>query len=123
MRRAEGGSTGRYATGRVDAWVVDASVAFGWFAAVPGSEQAVLLLEASPPLRLIAADLVLIDLLNAGWRSQRAGAITREQLEGIAAAGATHRWCRLLDHPDYDCLYLALALEARHPGQAAAQQR
>ncbi|MFM7312375.1 MAG: type II toxin-antitoxin system VapC family toxin [Cyanobium sp.] len=64
--------------------VVDASVAFGWFAAVPGSEQALRLLEASPPLRLIAPDLVLIDLLNAGWRSQRAGAISLEQLDGIA---------------------------------------
>lgn len=104
--------------------VVDASVAFGWFAAVPGSDQAVRLLEASPPLRLIAPDLVLIELLNAGWRSQRAGAITSEQLDGIAqlAPGlftalvpsasllqAAHRWCRLLDHPAYDCLYLALA--------------
>lgn len=104
--------------------VVDASVAFGWFAAVPGSDQATLVLEASPPLRLIAPDLVLIELLNAGWRTQRAGAITAEQFEGIAqlAAGlftalipaasllpAAHRWCRLLDHPAYDCLYLALA--------------
>ncbi|MFM7636007.1 MAG: type II toxin-antitoxin system VapC family toxin [Cyanobacteriota bacterium] len=103
---------------------MDASVAFGWFAAVPGSEQAVRLLEASPPLRLNAPDLVLVELLNAGWRSQQAGAITTEQLDGIAqlAAGlftalipaasllqAAHRWCRLLDHPAYDCLYLALA--------------
>ncbi|MEB3331276.1 MAG: type II toxin-antitoxin system VapC family toxin [Synechococcaceae cyanobacterium] len=120
-------AAGRALTGGtvvVDAVVVDASVAFGWFAAVPGSEQAVQLLEASPPLRLIAPDLVLIELLNAGWRSLRAGAITAEQLEGIAelAPGlfsefvpaasllaAAHRWCIQLDHPAYDCLYLALA--------------
>lgn len=108
----------------VDAVVVDASVAVGWFAAVPGSEQAVQLLEASPPLRLIAPDLVLIELLNAGWRSQRSGVITAAQLEGIAqlAPGlftelipaasllaAAHRWCVQLDHPAVDCLYLALA--------------
>lgn len=61
--------------------MVDASVDFGWFAAVPGSDQAVRLLEASPPLWLIAPDLVLVELLNAGWRSQRAGAITTEQLK------------------------------------------
>jgi len=110
--------------------VVDASVAFGWFADVPGSAQAVPLLEASPPLRLIAPDLVLIELLNAGWRSQRAGAITAEQLDGIAqlAPGlftellpaasllaAAHRWCLRLDHPAYDCLYLALAERERVP--------
>ena len=104
--------------------VVDASVAFGWFAAVPGSVQAVELLDASPPLRLIAPDLVLIELLNAGWRARRAGAITAEQLEGIAqlAPGlftelvpaasllkGAYRWCQLLDHPAYDCLYLSLA--------------
>lgn len=31
-------------------WVVDASVAFAWFAEVPGSERAVALLEAAPPV-------------------------------------------------------------------------
>ncbi len=109
-------------------WVVDASVAFGWFVEVPGSAQAVRLLETSPPARLIAPDLVLVELLNAGWKARRAGAITEAQFEGIAqlASGlfselvpaaallqAAQRWCRRLDHPAYDCLYLALAERER----------
>lgn len=105
-------------------WVVDASVAFGWFAQVPGSDAAVRLLETSPPARLVAPDLVLVELLNAGWKARRAGAISEAQLEGIAqlAPGLftelvpaaallqpAQRWCSRLDHPAYDCLYLALA--------------
>jgi len=109
------------AEGRI--WVVDASVAFGWFAQVPGSVMAVQLLEASPPARLIAPDLVLAELLNAGWKAPGAGAITEAQLEGIAqlapglftelvpaiALLPAQLLCRLLDHPATDCLELALA--------------
>ncbi|MCS5692903.1 type II toxin-antitoxin system VapC family toxin [Cyanobium sp. FGCU-6] len=56
-------------------WVVDASVAFGWFAAVPGSDQAVRLLDGGPTTVLLAPDLVLVELLNAAWKSLRQGAI------------------------------------------------
>jgi hypothetical protein len=38
------------------------------------------LLEGSPPARLIAPDLVLAELLNAGWKALGAGAITEAQL-------------------------------------------
>ena len=105
-------------------WVVDASVAFGWFAQVAGSASAAALLESSPPARLIAPDLVLVELLNAGWKARRIGAITDEQFEAISQLapslfselvhagqllGAAHQWCQRLDHPAHDCLYLALA--------------
>jgi predicted nucleic acid-binding protein len=105
-------------------WVVDASVAFGWFAAVPGSEQAARLLDAEPATQLLAPDLVLVELLNTGWKSLRMGAITSEQFQVLShrAAEPFHRlvpaaallaraghWCRELDHPAYDCLYVALA--------------
>ena len=105
-------------------WVVDASVAFGWFAAVPGSEQAARLLEAEPARQLLAPDLVLVELLNTGWKCLRLGAITSEQFQvlSLRAAEPFHRlvpaaalleraghWCRELDHPAYDCLYVALA--------------
>jgi predicted nucleic acid-binding protein len=105
-------------------WVVDACVAFGWFVAVPGSTQAVRLLEAEPPARLLAPDLVLIELLNAGWKSHRIGAITTDQLDAIALRAAelfstlvpaaellsrARRWCERLDHPAYDCVYVVLA--------------
>ena len=105
-------------------WVVDASVAFGWFAEVAGSEDAVALLEGRPPSELIAPDLVLVELLNAGWKAARMGAITEAQFAAIAELAPTlfselvpastllsaaQRWCLQLDHPAYDCLYLALA--------------
>ncbi|MFM7513971.1 MAG: type II toxin-antitoxin system VapC family toxin [Cyanobium sp.] len=106
------------------AWVVDASVAFGWFAEVAQSERAVALLDAQPAIQLIAPDLVLVELLNAGWKAQRQGAISEEQFLAISELAPSlfselvpvatllaraQRWCRLLDHPGYDCLYLALA--------------
>ena len=105
-------------------WVVDASVAFGWFASVSGSDQAVRLLEQDPASSLVAPDLVLVELLNAGWKAERMGAITAEQFQAIADLAPdlfaslvpaaellplAHGWCRRLDHPAYDCLYLALA--------------
>lgn len=105
-------------------WVVDASVAFGWFAAVPGSEQAALLLDAEHAMQLLAPDLVLVELLNTGWKSLRMGAITSEQFQVLShrAAEPFHRlvpatallaraghWCRELDHPAYNCLYVAPA--------------
>ena len=109
-------------------WVVDASVAFGWFVESPASAAAVRLLEASPPAQLVAPELVLVELLNAGWKAWHAGAISEPQFEGIAELApalfsalvpaaallpAAQRWSRRLDHPAYDCFYLALA-EARH---------
>jgi predicted nucleic acid-binding protein len=106
------------------AWVVDASVAFAWFVAVPGSEHAALLLDHPANQLLLAPDLVLVELLNAAWKSLRLGAITAAQFDWLAhrasepfsalfpaqalLARARH-WCSLLDHPAYDCLYIALA--------------
>jgi len=110
------------------AWVVDASVAFAWFAAVPNAEQAARLLDAEPGTLLLAPDLVLVELLNAAWKSLRLGAITSEQFQMLASrasepfsrlvpssallARAAH-WCRELDHPAYDCLDVALADQER----------
>jgi predicted nucleic acid-binding protein len=112
----------------VRAWVVDASVAFAWFAAVPNSERAARLLDAEPGTLLLAPDLVLVELLNAAWKSLRLEAITTEQFQMLASrasepfstlfpasallARASH-WCRELDHPAYDCLYVALAERER----------
>jgi predicted nucleic acid-binding protein len=91
---------------------------------VEGSAWSVALLEATPPTDLIAPDLVLVELLNAGWKAQRIGAITETQFAAIAELApslfselvlaaallsSAQRWCRQLDHPAYDCLYLALA--------------
>jgi len=110
------------------AWVVDASVAFAWFAAVPNAEQAALRLEATPGTLLLAPDLVLVELLNAAWKSRRLGAITSEQFQMLASRasepfsrlfpasellGRAAHWCQELDHPADDCLYVALAERER----------
>jgi predicted nucleic acid-binding protein len=76
-----------------DGWVVDASVAFGWFAAVPGSEQTAKLLDAGGTTLLLAPDLVVVELLNTAWKSLLLGAITTEQVQVPAhrAAEPFHR--------------------------------
>lgn len=119
-------------------WVVDASVLFGWFARCQNSAPAVTLLEQSEIWQRIAPDLVLIELLNAGWKTRRAGGITDAQLQAMATLApellgevvpTDHRllqgalaWCSRLDHPAYDCLYLALA-EQRQATLITADQR
>lgn len=104
--------------------VVDASVAFAWFVEVGHTDQAVALLDAQPAMQLLAPNLVLVELLNAGWNAQRQGAISLDQFLAIAelAPGLfselvtaaplltrAQHWCRALDHPAYECLHLALA--------------
>ncbi len=104
--------------GAVGTWVVDASVAFAWFAAVPDSAQAGLLLEPHWQHVLIAPDHILVELLNPGWKSRRLGAITVQQLAWLAnrarepfnelfkpdmLLSRAHHWCTTLDHPAYDC--------------------
>ena len=119
------------------ALVLDASVLFGWFANCRTTAPAVALLEATAVEQRLAPDLVLIELLNAGWKSHRAGVITIEQFEAMAThtpqllgeivpsgdlLEAALRWCTVLDHPAYDCLYLALA-ERRQAPLITADQR
>ena len=119
------------------ALVLDASVLFGWFANCRTTAPALALLEATTVEQRLAPDLVLIELLNAGWKSHRAGVITTEQFEAMAThtpqllgaivpsgelLEAAWRWCTILDHPAYDCLYLALA-ERRQAPLITADQR
>jgi predicted nucleic acid-binding protein len=104
--------------------VIDASVALKWFLQEPGSEAAAALLDAAD--LLIAPQLIVAEVCNAGWKAVRAGTALPEQLEIAAArlpavldelvplaglavdavAAAT-----ALDHPVYDCFYLALAAQ------------
>jgi predicted nucleic acid-binding protein len=103
-------------------FVVDASVALKWFVSENGSEPAVRLLNSGRPI--VAPDLVLAEVCNAAWKSWRRGEIDPAQLNQVSidAAGAFQRLVPLdrlirravaiaaeLDHPVYDCLYLALA--------------
>jgi predicted nucleic acid-binding protein len=103
--------------------VVDASVAFKWFlSGEPHGSQALAVVEAGAPL--IAPDFLIAEVCNAAWRSARLGRISQLQVDEIAtslprffetlvsAAGLARRAVAIagqLDHPVYDCLYLALA--------------
>lgn len=101
-------------------WVVDASVAAKWLAPEPDSPQAEALLDDD----LIVPDLLFAEVANILWK---------KQLRGELDAAAAHfgaRWllqvplqvhdsagllvdalamALQLQHPAYDCFYLALA--------------
>jgi predicted nucleic acid-binding protein len=113
----------------VSGWVVDASVAVKWLVREALSEEAALLLDAGP--RLVAPELVFAEAANALWAMCRRGDITRgdfaeavdtlrtaplavpASMRQLAAAAA--RLATDLDHPTYDCFYLALALHEELP--------
>lgn len=103
--------------------VVDASVALKWFLPdEPGASQAITVLRDEA--NLIAPDFLIAEVCNGAWRSARLGRISHSQLDEIAnnlprffdALVSATRLARRavgiaanLDHPVYDCLYLALA--------------
>lgn len=103
--------------------VVDASAAIGWFVEGQG-------IAALPPLArfrddaLIAPDLIVAEIGNALWKLRRAGILSRSDLAKLQSAivGGIDRAVPCmelgeralalaveLDHPIYDCFYLALA--------------
>ncbi|MGE3778886.1 MAG: type II toxin-antitoxin system VapC family toxin [Pirellulaceae bacterium] len=101
--------------------VVDASVALKWVLHEEGSEAAERLLDEE----LIAPSLWLVEAGNALWRRSTRGEISaaeaQERLSELFNAPVTTvaleedviaavRLAAELDHPVYDCLYLALAI-------------
>jgi predicted nucleic acid-binding protein len=103
--------------------VVDASVAFKWFVAdEPHAAEAAAVLRQEAVL--LAPDILIAEVCNAAGRALRQGRIGSDQAAGIAArlpglfsslAGAASlavrafEIARVIDHPVYDCLYVALA--------------
>jgi len=108
--------------------IVDASVAVKWFSEEEQSDLAETLLAGMEPL--IAPDLVIAEIGNALWKK-----VTRKLLQprqavsamadapsffehlvplGDLAARATEIAIEL-QHPIYDCFYLALAERERAP--------
>lgn len=101
--------------------IVDASVALKWFKREIDSEAALALITVEP---LAALELVLAEVANACWKATRLGVLDLTQSENVieslpryfvtlysisALAAPAFRTARDLDHPVYDCLYLALA--------------
>ena len=103
--------------------IVDASVAFKWFVPEVDSDHALALFETTEPL--YAPDLVLTEVSNAMWARLRR--VDGDHGQAVkAAASALPRMLTLLvpigellpraielafdlQHPVYDCIYLALA--------------
>jgi predicted nucleic acid-binding protein len=108
--------------------VIDASIAFKWIVPEPDSEAADALIAGGETL--IAPDLIRTEVANAGWKATRRGDMTAEQLRlsiewlpqlldqlhtvAPLLARAVAIACRL-DHPVYDCVYLALAERVSSP--------
>lgn len=103
--------------------VIDASIAIKWVIEEEGTPQALTLRRTA---RLLAPELLVAECANILWKKARRNELSRE--EALLAArllqtaaielvptrsllAAATRIAIALDHPAYDCLYLALAIE------------
>jgi predicted nucleic acid-binding protein len=118
----------RYTASIAGPVVVDASIAFLWFANEPDRWGAERLLEAESSL--LAPDLMAVEATNAWWKKLRRRemeladveqAVTNLLAVGIAWTSSTvllrpaARLAVELGHPVYDCLYLVLAASRSAP--------
>ena len=102
--------------------VVDASVAIKWMIDEPDSELADQLLDGGH--EFLAPELIVAEVISAAWKKRRIGSIGDAQYDDIVLrvadgpiacrpmrplAAAAAALARALDHPVYDCFYLALA--------------
>lgn len=114
---------------------VDASVVVKWFVREPLFEEARLLL--AHPVHLCAPDILLAEFANTIWKKVRRREIpdSRPYMDELSRLGeimdlvpvheliATAGWmAREIDHPVYDCLYLACA-EATESKLVTADRR
>jgi predicted nucleic acid-binding protein len=110
----------------VSSFIVDASVAVKWVVDEEGSDAAAALADRE----LAAPEILLGECANALWAKSRLREITPSEaserldvlcgapVELVAVAMLVQdalRLALLLDHPVYDCLYLALALQREIP--------
>ena len=106
--------------------VVDASVVVKWFVDEPGADRA----TAFRSEAMMAPDLILVEVGNALWKHRRRGVMTAVDYADavVALRGApvaltpvqelllpAARLAAELDHPLYDCFYLALAMREGCP--------
>jgi predicted nucleic acid-binding protein len=108
--------------------IVDASVAVKWLAAEPLQAEARALADLDD--QLMAPDIVVAEVGNALWKRCRRGEIsTRGAIRAVDAlpnafdrlfpsrplSAEAMRLSIALDHPIYDCFYLALAQQIDAP--------
>jgi predicted nucleic acid-binding protein len=117
-------------------YVVDASVAVKWLVTEALSDEAARLLDKE--VTLIAPELLFAEATNALWAMCRRGDITKADFaEAVSALNAAPvavpvptrqlvasaaRLATDLDHPAYDCFYLALAILEQYPVVTADQR-
>ena len=105
--------------------VIDASVACKWFFNEKLSSEARALAESDATFS--APDMILVECANAAWRRVRSNTIPEAQasaflkalprwFESLVPSSGLHEaafeMACVLDHPIYDCQYLALAEDA-----------
>ena len=116
--------------------VVDASVAVKWLVNEPGRDAALALLAGEA--ELVAPDELTSEVGNAIWAKARRKLLTPDEAREVLASFLTAMPVRLVDarvllpaaldiairleHPIYDCLYLALAQHERCPLVTADQR-
>jgi predicted nucleic acid-binding protein len=103
--------------------VVDASIAVKWVVEEHGTPEALVLRQKA---RLIAPELVVAECANILWKKVKRDELLKEEallaarlLQGVeielfptrSLFEAATRMSIEIDHPAYDCLYLALAVE------------
>jgi predicted nucleic acid-binding protein len=108
--------------------VIDASVAVRWFLPEPLSDKARLILARGEIV--IAPEIAPIEIMNVAWKRAARHLITPAQAGEICRRAAMpfssltplrELWARAsemmlsLNHPIYDCLYLALAEAEKAP--------
>ena len=110
-------------------YVVDASVVVKWLVDEDHSEEAAGLLNGGSTF--VAPALVFAEAANALWAMRRRGDVAADDMadavETLRAApislpvsmaqltAAAARLAEDLDHPVYDCFYLALAVQTQYP--------
>jgi len=107
----------------VTVYVVDASVAIKWVVLEAGTPEALALLKNN---NLVAPDLILPECANILWKKVRRNELTLTEarfaarlIEGsdlqlremLPLFADSIELSARLDHPAYDCTYLALALK------------
>jgi predicted nucleic acid-binding protein len=107
----------------LNALVIDASIAVKWVVDERGTPEALVLRQKA---KLIAPELLVAECANVLWKKVQRNELSKEEallaarlLQGAeiellptrSLFEAVTRISIELDHPAYDCLYLALAVE------------
>ena len=109
----------------MNARVIDASIAVKWVVEEDGTPEALALRQKG---KLIAPELLVAECANILWKKFQRGELLKEEallaarlLQGAeiellptrSLFEAATRMSIEIDHPAYDCLYLALAVEKK----------